>query len=315
MNSNNIFFTVINKLFVPQAYCLIKSLKKYNHKIIIISFDKGIDKYFKNFSNTKVIYYDEILPKNIRKKFPDRSIAEFISTITPSIFLILLNKYRDNMITYVDADVSFFDNPKKILEKLIKNKEKSILITKHNFEQKYESSKKTGNFCVQFISCKNNQYSKIVLNEWSKNCIEWCYYKYENDKFGDQKYLDNWPLKYPKKILILDNLNFSVAPWNINICNLNEMVFFHFHSLRLIDKERVLLHFGFDINKKQIKMIYHPYVTNLSEIVRLLDFVPKQFTQEPLPILIVKSIKFFFLKLIFLNNKKLPYFNLAIRKI
>ena len=36
----------------------------------------------------------------------------------------------------------------------------------------------------------------------------------EDNKYADQKYLDNWPLDYEKVVVLSSKYN--VAPWNLN---------------------------------------------------------------------------------------------------
>ena len=78
----------------------------------------------------------------------------------------------------------------------------------------YDQTDTSGIYCVQFMYFKNNLEGKKILSDWRKQCIKWCYNRFENGKFGDQKYLDNWPQKY-SKLHILNNLGGGVAPWNV----------------------------------------------------------------------------------------------------
>lgn len=39
---------------------------------------------------------------------------------------------------------------------------------------------------------RNNQQGRKVLTWWRKACLEWCYNRFEDGRFGDQKYLDDW---------------------------------------------------------------------------------------------------------------------------
>ena len=67
---------------------------------------------------------------------------------------------------------------------------------------------------MQFITFLNEENSLKVLDKWRKQCIDWCYARYEDGKFGDQKYLDEWPSIY-QNIHILQHQGGGIAPWNL----------------------------------------------------------------------------------------------------
>jgi len=117
------------------------------------------------------------------------------------------------------------------------------------------------------------------LREWQNNCLKWCYDKYEDNKFADQKYLDSWIKTYPKVKEF--NSGSGIAPWNI--CNKDisikdgekiyiknkPLIYFHFHGLRN-DSEKLfslgLIDYRVILRSKIIKYIYSKYIHELSEI-------------------------------------------------
>ena len=94
-----------------------------------------------------------------------------------------------------------------------------------------------------------------VLNWWRNACLDWCYAKAEDGKFGDQKYLDDWASRF-EGVHELQHLGGGIAPWNVQQyifkCEDSkiigteittgkkfEVIFYHFHGhqYRLVGKQ------------------------------------------------------------------------------
>ena len=86
------------------------------------------------------------------------------------------------------------------------------------------------------------------LDIWRKQCLDWCFYKNEEGKMGDQKYLDDWPNQY-NSCHIIQNLGAGIAPWNysqykiiqkdkfITINNV-KLIFYHFHQFQILENNK-----------------------------------------------------------------------------
>jgi len=84
------------------------------------------------------------------------------------------------------------------------------------------------------------------LSRWREQCIEWCYYRLEEGRMGDQKYLDEWPARY-SACHILMHPGAGIAPWNyaqyrfgidesgtITVEDV-PLIFYHFHQFQLLE--------------------------------------------------------------------------------
>jgi hypothetical protein len=70
-----------------------------------------------------------------------------------------------------------------------------VLITDHGYAPEYDQSATSGQYCVQFMTFERDG-GEPVRRWWEERCIEWCYARFEDGKFGDQKYLDDWPYRF-----------------------------------------------------------------------------------------------------------------------
>ena len=107
-----------------------------------------------------------------------------------------------------------------------------------------------GNYNVSFQIFKNDPIGIKCLEYWKMQCIEWCGDEYDkiNDRFADQKYLDNWLNLYPKSVYVLNDNVSGLAPWNLNnykitlenekfYSNNERIIFYHFHHFKLFSKQ------------------------------------------------------------------------------
>lgn len=118
---------------------------------------------------------------------------------------------------------------------------------------------------------------------WKERCIEWCYARYEDGKYGDQKYLDSFPLLF-ENVYIIKNRGVGIAPWNMNFYTYDikgenvifnnrkyPCVFFHFHGTRVTcnSNELLLKAITYDVSPKIERCFFLPYLDLLLEVYRI----------------------------------------------
>lgn len=248
------------------------------HLYIIAFDDLTLDYFQKNpQENLTVISLSQFEDEKLLSIKSTRSAGEYCWTCTASTVLYCIQKFDLNHCVYIDADLCFYSNPQVLFDEW---GDKSVLITEHRYTPQYDQSAISGIYCVQFVGFKNNKEGLEVLNYWRDACIEWCYAKAEDGKFGDQKYLDDWTTRF-KNVHVLKHLGGGVAPWNLQQFDFKllgnklygnqklsqnqfELVFFHFHGVKFFDDQLVsLAPSEYEINQRSIKLLFKPYVRNL----------------------------------------------------
>ena len=263
------YCTLFDSNYLTRGLAMYESLKKKSdefHLYIFAFDDRSCDLLKKlNLESVTVVSLQEFEDEELLKIKDDRSAGEYCWTCTPSIIKYSIEKYKLDSCTYLDADLYFFSNPAVLIEEM---GEKSVLITEHRYTPEYDQSATSGIYCVQFMTFKNDENGMKVLNWWRDACNEWCYARFEDGKFGDQKYLDDWTTRFDG-VHVLKNLGGGVAPWNIQQYDLSkkefELVFYHFHNFKFLEGERV--EFGtYKLDKNDLDILYIPYIKHLLEI-------------------------------------------------
>ena len=241
------FCTLFDRNYLYKGLALYNSLLKIyeNFKLWILCFDDITYSLLEgmNLKNIELISLKQFEDKELLRIKDTRTAVEYCWTCTPSLPLyILKNNPSLDMITYLDADLFFYSDPKPIYVEFGDN---SILMVEHRYapgSRKYE--KTSGKYNVQFLIFRNDRNAIECLEWWRERCIEWCYFKYENGKLGDQKYLDDWIERF-KGIHVLRHKGRGTAPWNIQrysirrvndkvLIDEQELIFYHFHRLNIL---------------------------------------------------------------------------------
>jgi len=208
---------------------------------------------------------------------PDRNPVEYMWTATPSLPLYMLDALpKLEEITYLDADLMFFSDPEPLFEQM---GDASILITPHRFSAELAHHAINGIYNVQFLTFRRDNRGLEALNWWHDRCIEWCYYRFEDGKLGDQKYLDDWPERFAGVHVSRDK-GCGLAPWNITQHDVREtangvyvdedpLIFFHYHRVRLLEPGPFLWRPpGYYISPENRRLVYDPYLEELAASVK-----------------------------------------------
>ncbi len=294
------FCTLFDSNFLPQGLALYSSLRKNVSKfnLWILCMDEDSYTILKklNYEEIRLIRLDEVETYDLINIKSTRTRGEYCWTLTPFLpgFVFNLDEKIESVI-YVDADIIFLKNPQAIFDEFNESN-KQVLITEHSPHPENDHTKENGRFCVQFMIFKKNG-GEIVRRWWEERCLEWCYSRHEDGKFGDQKYLDCWPELFPHLVHILQARNFAQGPWNASRYEFSSAIFYHFHSLRI--KKGIIRKYSFEMGNYKIPTptllnIYLPYIEQLRvsiSILKELGFEIKAQQNNSFGVLIKKIIR------------------------
>lgn len=303
------YCTLFDSYYLNRGLAMHESLLKNTTEfhLYIFAFDKKSERILKAMllQNVTVISLEEFEDERLLAIKDSRSKGEYCWTCTSSTIYYCITRFNLDQCTYIDADLYFFSDPNVLIDQM---GDCSVLITEHRYSKKYDQSATSGIYCVQFITFKNIPSAMKALTWWRDRCIEWCYDRFEDGKFGDQKYLDDWPTRF-QGVHVLQNLGGLVAPWNVQQFEIHssddkvvikekttgrrfDLIFFHFHAVRFLKNDTVDL--GAYALSPSVKQLYWKYLQNISLINQKLkryDFPPvvqAYQTKKAMPLLLHK---------------------------
>jgi len=286
----NNYCTIISKEYLIKGIALYDSISRYddNFHLWICTMDKPSDDVMKrlNLPNITVIHVSDIESRPLLEAKKTRTTTEYCWTVKASFIKYIFQTLKwIKSIIYVDADVYLFSQADMLFQKLIRS---DVLLTCHNFSQRFHNLyKQKGRFNAGIIGFKNSQKGVELLNWWEKRCIQWCYDKVTQNKFGDQKYLELIG-KRKTGVYISNSITSNAAMWNIEgarieslegkiYINREKLVFFHFSSFFILNENEFDLWMWKqpELNGNVKERIYLPYVMAIKNAITLIK------TQNP----------------------------------
>jgi hypothetical protein len=269
------FCTLFDSNYLSRGLALHRSLERVceDFHLYIFAFDDKTANVLTKLGlkNSTIIPLIKFEDEELLSVKPTRNRAEYCWTCASSTILYVLENYDVPMCTYLDADTLFFDSPKALFDEM---GSASIMITEHRFSPQYVKME-TGKYCVQFVSIRNDEKGLTALRWWRDRCLEWCYARFEDNKFGDQKYLDDWTERF-QGVHEMQHLGGGLAVWNIQRYDVYEkggkltgrefatdkefpVIFYHYHYVRFYSNGTIELGRR-TLSEQVIRLIYQPYL-------------------------------------------------------
>lgn len=282
-----VFCTLFDSNYLDKGLALYYSMRRHMEvfKLYIYAFDSQCHKVLSemHLKNTIILSVNDIMNVFLRQIQAERTRAEFCWTCTPLVIEHVLLKFQEKICTYIDADIYFYASPEEGIQEIL-DSGCSVGLVEHRFKRDYEYGRhifRVGRYCIQFNTFLNNKKGMQVLNDWKGKCLEWCYYRYEDGRLGDQKYPDKWKQKY-SDIYETQNIGLGVAPWNVHLYACAErkndeiwmnykgkpfkVIFFHFEGMKYLSNDRVYLNlWGYNASGmwKKVGLLYGEYFNEI----------------------------------------------------
>ena len=263
--------TVLDFSFILRGLVMAESLQSHlpQSSVLFICLDLQSRDYIRSLGDARLesVGVDEIGIEDLDFLRQERSRGELAWTITPFALLYGMGLQQFDILIYVDADFFFLASPQQLLREFW-DSSSEVLVTEHGYAPEHDGEALFGRFCVQFVAIKANS-EQAIIRIWANQCLEWCFAEADGSRFGDQKYLDAWPLQLGSQLKIVRPSSRFVGPWNMSISNPSDAIGFHFHGLRLVAPGQLKIGMAhYQIPQSFLRPVYARYIRALETAER-----------------------------------------------
>jgi hypothetical protein len=278
----NHYITLFDSNFLPQGLALYESMTCHANPFTlwVLCMDEKAEQVLNRLGKPgiRLVPIAQVETPQLLEIKQKRTRVEYCWTLTPFTPKIVFDRDSSvERVTYIDADMYMLRSPEPVHQEF-QSQGKSVLITEHAYDAQNDRTVTSGHYCVQFMTFVRDK-SETVRHWWEARCLEWCSAKRSKGRYGDQKYLDDWPSRFPEEVHVLRQLHAFLGPWNARRFQHSEGIAWHFHGLRFLKGGKVQLHPGYSLPKEVDAAVYLPYVEVLR---RSVEQVGEPVAQQPL---------------------------------
>jgi hypothetical protein len=281
------YCTLFDRRYATRGLVMLESLERFRRpgdEIVVLALDAEARGLVERLGKGRwrAVSIDDLQDRELTELRPVRPEREFCWTCTPAFSAWMVRRAQEgDIVVYLDADLMFFDDPRKLLAELESGG--SVLIHEHRFSPdraSYEPS--SGRFNVGFVGFNVGPEGRACAERWRAQTIERCELDPDNGYCGDQGYLNEWPTRYPHA-RVMRNIGGGVAPWNVNqyaVGNDGEVptvdrvpvVFFHYHAFKTLFNVGLGVvaaepAYGYEFSTDVIRAFFRPYVRQLRKAI------------------------------------------------
>jgi len=297
------FCTLFDSNYLLKGVAMLRTLRQYcpEAHVHVLCMDAQTREILAllDLPHVSCIALTEIEDDELLAVKPGRSLAEYCWTLSPCLpWFVLQRNPEIGFITYLDADLYFYSPVQPLFDEI---GGASIAIIEHRFTPQLKHLEVNGRFCVEWVSFRRDAEGMACLARWREQCIEWCFHRLEEDRMGDQKYLDQWPGKY-SGLHILQHPGAGIAPWNYSQYRFGQdgqgtitldgapLVFYHFHQFQLLSNGSFdRLSGAYTAMGPEPELVYGAYETALTSVLREVRVLLPGFSAGMKPVLRIKS--------------------------
>jgi len=303
MTTTRYFCTLFDSNYLLKGIAMLRTLRQHcpEARVYVLCMDRQTREILEllDLPHVSCISLAQIEDEALLAVKPGRNMAEYCWTLSPCLpWYVLQQNPEVDFITYLDADLYFYSPVQPLFDEI---ENASIAIIEHRFAPPLKHLEVNGRFCVEWVSFRRDAEGMACLARWREQCLEWCFYRFEEDRMGDQKYLDKWPEKY-RAVHILKHAGAGIAPWNYAQYRFSQdgdknlmvdgepLIFYHFHQFQLLSNGSFdRLSSYYTAMGREPKLVYEAYETALTEILREVRALSPGFAAGMKPVFRVKS--------------------------
>lgn len=212
--------TIFDKNYLGRALAFRASLEKFSpgqHMHMLCLDEACLETAEKlGLANVTLMRAESLDDPELMKARDDRTLPEFASTCKPAFLLWMMRSgkvAKDDLLVFVDPDFVFYSSPAMLWERM--RASGSIIVTPHRFPKEREKDElRNGRYNAGICAFRNDGNALQCLEKWRRQCIAWCYLRYENGMIADQGYMNDWRKRY-EGVYELVEPGVNLANWNI----------------------------------------------------------------------------------------------------